>query len=82
MKLRICKHPVLFSSSEDDNGQEMPEPGLSAVGAARSGAASFAEALERVALLWVVALSVALLWRAVLHVTVGEVMLTIVFKLL
>ena len=60
----------------------MPEPGVPAVGQARSGAASFTEALERVAVLWLVVLSVALLWRAVLHVTVGEVMLTIVFKLL
>ena len=53
----------------------MPELGLSAPAVARSGAASFAEALERLALLWVAALSLALLWRVMLRLTIGEVIL-------
>ena len=72
---------VLLFSNEDATGPEMPEFGLPAAGPAHSGAASFAEALERVLLLWVVAFSLALLWRALLRVTIGEVMLTLVFKL-
>ena len=56
----------------------MPELALSVLGPALNSASSFVEALERLALLWIVALSVVLLWRIMLRFSLEEVILPII----
>ena len=56
----------------------MPELALSVLGPALNSASSFVEALERLALLWIVALSVVLLWRIMLRFSIEEVILPII----
>ena len=75
IKSVYLQHIILSFSHQDVTSPDVPELALSVLSPALNSASSFVEALERLALLWIVALSVVLLWRIMLRFSLEEVAL-------